>query len=51
MTRVLNADGLDADYSHQLKVEEEQPSDKQANELFYYRQKEIDDSFCEKGQR
>lgn len=31
---VLNADGLDEDYSYQLKVREEQPSDKQANELF-----------------
>lgn len=31
---VLNADGLDEDYSYQLKLKEEQPSDKQANELF-----------------
>ena len=47
---VLNADGLDEDYSYQLKVREEQPSDKQANELFTQAKKEIDDSFCEKGQ-
>lgn len=32
---VLNADGLDEDYSYQLKVMEEQPSDKQANEAVY----------------
>lgn len=31
---VLNADGLDEDYSYQLKLKEEKPSDKQANELF-----------------
>ena len=38
---VLNADGLDEDYSYQLKVREEQPSDKQANELFTQAKKEI----------
>ena len=47
---VLNADGLDEDYSYQLKVREEQPSDKQANELFTQAKKEIDDSFCEENQ-
>ena len=47
---VLNADGLDEDYSYQLKLREEQPSDKQANELFTQAKKEIDESFCEKGQ-
>ena len=47
---VLNADGLDEDYSYQLKVMEEQPSDKQANELFTQAKKEIDDSFCEENQ-
>ena len=47
---VLNADGLDEDYSYQLKLKEEKPSDKQANELFTQAKKEIDDSFCEKGQ-
>ena len=47
---VLNADGLDEDYSYQLKLKEEKPSDKQANELFIQAKKEIDDSFCEKGQ-
>lgn len=47
---VLNADGLDEDYSYQLKLKEEQPSDKQANELFTQAKNEIDDSFCEKGQ-
>ena len=47
---VLNADGLDEDYSSQLKVREEQPSDKQANELFTQAKKEIDDSFCEENQ-
>ena len=31
---VLNADGLDEDYSYQLKLKEEKPSDKQVNELF-----------------
>ena len=47
---VLNADGLDEDYSYQLKVREEQPSEKQANELFTQAKKEIDDSFCEENQ-
>ena len=47
---VLNADGLDEDYSYQLKLKEEQPSDKQANELFTQAKNEIDDCFCEKGQ-
>lgn len=47
---VLNADGLDEDYSYQLKLREEQPSDKQANELFTRAKKEIDESFCEEGQ-
>lgn len=47
---VLNADGLDEDYSYQLKVSEEQPSDKQANELFTQAKKEIDNSFCEENQ-
>ena len=47
---VLNADGLDEDYSYQLKVREEQPSDKQANELFTQAKKEIDDTFCEENQ-
>ena len=47
---MLNADGLDEDYSYQLKLKEEQPSDKQANELFTQAKNEIDDSFCEKGQ-
>ena len=47
---VLNADGLDEDYSYQLKLKEEKPSDKQANELFTQAKKEIDDSFCEEGQ-
>ena len=47
---VLNADGLDEDYSYQLKVREEQPSEKQANELFTQAKKEIDDGFCEENQ-
>lgn len=47
---VLNADGLDEDYSYQLKLKEEQPSEKQANELFTQAKKEIDDSFCEENQ-
>ena len=47
---VLNADGFDEDYSYQLKVREEQPSEKQANELFTQAKKEIDDSFCEENQ-
>ena len=47
---VLNAVGLDEDYSYQLKVMEEQPSEKQANELFTQAKKEIDDSFCEENQ-
>lgn len=47
---LLNADGLEKDYSYELDLKEVIPSKQQADELFEQAKAQIDESFCEEGQ-
>ncbi|WP_455721515.1 secretion system protein F [Agathobacter sp.] len=47
---LLNADGLEKDYSYELELKEVIPSKQQADELFEQAKAQIDESFCEEGQ-